>query len=191
MKNAILIVPILLICMMPLQNAWAKTDLGFNRVGVDAGLVDPEGPGSTVGFGAYADLGTLAPDVRLSSQLGYWSDTANEFGTKATLRDITMGARAVYLFHMTSPKFQPFAGGGLSLHFFHEKVTIPAQDLGGGVIIPAMSASDSVTKLGLDLGGGASTPLSPKANLYGEFWYTAADIDQISMKAGVSFQLSK
>ena len=191
MKFAILSLPILLICMMPLQNASAKTNLGFNRVGVDAGLVDPEGPGSTLGLGAYADLGTLAPDVRLSSQLGYWSSTEEEFGNKATLSDITIGARTVYMFHMTSPKFQPYAGGGLSLHVFHEKVTIPAEDLGGGVIIPAMSASDSVTKLGLDLGGGASTPISQKTNLYGEFWYTAADIDQISMKVGVSFQLSK
>jgi hypothetical protein len=74
---------------------------------------------------------------------------------------------------------------------FHSEVKIADMDLGGGLIIPGFTAEDSATKLGLDLGGGASTPLSRTTNLFGEIWYTAADIDQMSMKVGVSFKLSR
>ncbi len=194
MKKALLILALFLFCIASPQNALAKAargGLGLNRLGVEAGLVDPEAVGSTLGFGAFADLGTLAPDVRLSSHLGYWSKSENDFGAEASLRDISVGARARYMFHVTSPKFQPYAGAGLGLHFFHTKVQTPDMDLGGGFIIPGFTAEDSATKVGLDLGGGVVTPLSPKTDLLVDFWYTVADIDQLSMKAGLSFQLPR
>jgi opacity protein-like surface antigen len=95
------------------------------------------------------------------------------------------------MFHTSSPKVRPYAGAGLGLHFFHTKVQVSDMNLGGGFIIPGFTAEDSATKVGLDLGGGASTPLSPKTDLFADFWYTLADIDQVSLKAGVSFLLSR
>lgn len=129
--------------------------------------------------------------MAFSSQVSYWSKSEQAFGTEASIRDLSVGARVKYLFSVSSPKFQPYAGGGLGLHFFHTKVQIPDMDLGGGVIVPGFTSSESTTKLGLDMGGGVSTPLNPKTSLYGEMWYTLADIDQLSMKVGVSFLLSK
>jgi opacity protein-like surface antigen len=195
MKKALFVLATFLFCIASSQNALAnpvkatktakpaRTDnsgLGLHRLGVEAGLVDPEEAGSTIGFGVFADLGNLARDIRLSSHLGYWSKSENAFGAEASLRDISVGARARYMFHVASPKLQPYAGAGLGLHFFHTKVGIPG-----------FTAEDSATKLGLDLGGGVLTPVSPNTDLFADLWYTVADIDQLSMKIGVSFRINR
>jgi opacity protein-like surface antigen len=181
---------VLLFCSAVAQNAWARTDLGWRSAGVDAGFVDPDNVPGTVGFGAFANLGNLSPDVRLEPHLGYWSKSQEMNGDKASIRDIALSARALYMFHGTSPKIRPYAGGGLGLHMVHAKVEIAAQDLGGGVIIPAMEASDSQTKLGLDMVGGFQTPLSQKTDFKFDLGYTAvSDVAQFSMKAGISFDL--
>jgi opacity protein-like surface antigen len=122
--------------------------------------------------------------------LGYWSKSEGDFGVEASVRDVSIGARAKYMFHVKS-KVQPYAGAGLGLHFFNTKVVFPDVDMGGGNVIPGFTAEDSATKLGFDLGGGVSTPLSPKTDLFADLWYTLADIDQFSMKVGVSFLLSR
>jgi opacity protein-like surface antigen len=181
---------VLLFCSAFAQNAWARTDLGWRSAGVDVGFVDPDNVPGTVGFGAFANLGNLSPDVRLEPHLGYWSKSQEMNGDKASISDIALSARALYMFHGTSPKFRPYAGGGLGLHMVHAKVEIAAQDLGGGVIIPAMEASDSQTKLGLDMVGGFQTPLSQKTDFKFDLGYTAvSDVAQFSMKAGISFDL--
>ncbi|HXF59103.1 MAG TPA: outer membrane beta-barrel protein [Candidatus Saccharimonadales bacterium] len=191
MQKRIALWAVLLFCLVGSQNAWAKTDLGWRSAGVDAGFVDPENVDGTLGFGAFANLGNLSPDVRLQPHLGYWSKT-EEFngGDKVSVSDIGLSARALYMFHGTSPKFRPYAGGGLGLHFVHAKAEFAEQDLGGGFIIPAMESSDTMTKLGLDLGGGFTTPLSEKTDLCVDLWYTAiSDVGHLSFKAGVSFDL--
>src|SRR6185312_170993 len=88
MKKALFTLGLFLFCSAFSQNAMAKPTksvksakvnessskgLGLNALGVDAGLVDPEGASSTLGLGVFADLGNLAPDVRLSTHVGYWS----------------------------------------------------------------------------------------------------------------------
>jgi opacity protein-like surface antigen len=190
MKKAIIALSLFGFCTLSPQSAWSKSNVGFMRLGADLGMVDPESSGSTIGFDAVADLGTISPRVRLTSQLGYWSKSEGAFGTEASIRDISLGARAAYQFPVQS-RTQPYVGGGLGFHFFNSEVTVDDIDLGGGMIIPGFSASDSETKLGIDLGGGVSTPLSERTNLFGELWYTISDIEQLSLKVGLSFQLSR
>jgi opacity protein-like surface antigen len=209
MKKALFVLATFLFCIASSQNALANpvkatkatkaakaaradnSGLGLNRLGLEAGLVDPEAVGGTIGFGVFADHGNLARDIRLSSHLGYWSKSENDFGAEASLRDISIGARARYMFHVASPKIQPYAGAGLGLHFFHTKVVVPDMDIGGGFIVPGFTAEDSATKLGLDLGGGVLTPVSPMTDLFADLWYTVADINMLSMKVGVSFRLNR
>lgn len=191
MKRAIIVTAVVALCIAPLQNARAESNLGLERLGVEAGLVDLEAGGSTLGLGAVADLGTLARDVRLSSQLGYWSKSEGGFGAEASIRDISIGARARYLFHVSSPNLQPYAGAGLGLHFYRAEVVVPDMDLGGGIIVPGFTSEDSSTKLGLDMGGGMVTPLNPKTDLFFDLWYTLSDVDQLAMKVGVSFKLAR
>lgn len=186
MKNAAIVLALLVFCISPVQSAWAKSDLGLHRLGVDVGMVDPEAVGGTLGLGGSADWGTFSPRVHMSSHLGYWSKSEDfGFGAETSIRDVSFTQRVTYHFRVSSPKFQPYVGGGIGMHFYNVEVSVP--DFGGGTV----TASESETKLGFDLGGGVQTPLSPKTNLYGEMWYTAADIDQFAFKVGVSFQLSK
>ena len=189
MKKAIVFALSFVICMAVSQNAWATSNIGLTRVGVDAGIVDVDGGGSTLGLGLSADMGTIAKDVRFSLHAGYWNDSENSFGAEAGIRDISFGARARYMFHMDSPKFQPYAGVGLGFHFFRASVSIPDMDLGGGVIIPGEEFSDTTTKLGMDLNGGFLVPMSAKTDFTTDVTYTLSDIDQFSLKAGVSFKV--
>ena len=194
MKKALLAAGLFLICNVSSQTALAKeagTSFGLHHLGMEAGLVDPEAAGSTLGFGVFADLGNVSRDVRLSSHLGYWSISDEDFGVEASVRDISFGGRAKYMFRVSSPKLQPYVGAGLGLHFFHAKVEVPDQDFGGGFIVPGFSEEDSSTELGLDLGGGAIRPLNPKTDLFFDLWYTMAEVDQLSMKIGVSFLISQ
>src|SRR5258706_2863470 len=190
MAKRLVVWTVLLFCSVLSQNAWAKTDLGMRSIGVDAGFVGPENVDGTFGFGVFSNMGNLSPDVRLQPHIGYWSKSQEFGGTKATISDIAFSTRALYMFHGTSPKFRPYAGGGLGLHMVKAKVETAAQDLGGGVIIPATSASDTSTKLGLDFGGGFTMPLSERTDFSVDTWYTAtSDVGHFSLKAGVSFDL--
>jgi opacity protein-like surface antigen len=201
MKKALFTLGLFLLCIAASQNALAAPakaskpvkskpsssgGFGLNRLGVEAGLVDPEGASSTLGFGVLADLGHVARDIRLSSHLDYWNKSENDFGAEASIRDISFSTRARYMFHVSSPKWQPYAGAGLGMHFFHSKVVVP-----GFGFVPDMTVEDSATKVGLDMGGGVLTPVSPSADVFADLWYTVADIDQIAMKAGVTFRLNR
>jgi opacity protein-like surface antigen len=190
MQKRLVVWVILLFCSGASQNAWARTDLGMRSAGVDVGFVDPANIDGTLGFGAFADMGNLSPDIRLAPHLGYWSKSQQAGGDKASISDISLSTRGLYMFHMTSPRFQPYAGAGLGFHYVHAKVSTAAQDFGGGFVVPAMEATDNSMKLGLDLGGGFTTPLSEKTNFCLDAWYTAvSDVGHLSLKAGVSFDL--
>jgi hypothetical protein len=179
------------VCMAVSQNAWAKSNIGLTRLGVDAGIVDIDGGGSTLGVGLTADMGTFSKDVRFSFHGNYWNKGQDFFdGSSSSVRDISFGARARYMFHTTSPKFQPYAGGGLGMHFYRASVSFPEIDLGGGLFIPAEEISDTTTKLGMDLSGGFIVPMSAKTDFTTDVTYTLSDIDQFALKAGVSFKLS-
>jgi hypothetical protein len=168
----------------------AQTELGFRGAGFSAGLVDPQDLDATLGFGMIADLGTLTPRTMLEANLGYWSQSEGVSGLgEISARDIVFGGKAKYFFPMTDSVLRPFAGAGLSLHFLKVEATLPDMDL-GGLIIPGMSAEDSSTKLGLDLGGGMATAINGKTDLIGELWYAVvSDIGQFSFKLGVLYKL--
>ena len=181
MQKRLVVWTILLFCTIVSQDAWAKTDLGLKAIGGDVGFVDPENIDGTLGFGAFANMGTLSPDIRLAPHIGYWSKSNSFGGAKTSISDISLAARGLYMFHVSSMKFRPYAGAGLGLHMVHAKVQTTA---------PAMEISDTRTKLGLDMGGGFITPLSQKTDFSLDLWYTAvSDVGHLSMKAGVSFDL--
>ncbi len=178
------------VCMLTWQSAWAQTDLGLKGVGASIGLVSPENIDATFGFGVFLDHGTVAPRVAMESRLDYWSKTesAGQYG-ETRVRDIVLGARGKYLFVTPNKKITPFAGAGLSMHFIHAEVEIPAQDF-GGFIVPGMTVEDSSTKLGLDLGGGISAPINAKTAFLAEMWFgIVSDVSQLSLKVGLSYRL--
>lgn len=180
------------ICTVTAQNATAQSDLGFKAIGAQVGMVSPEDLDATFGFGVFADHGTITPDIRLESHIEYWGWSEDFNGGSTSVRDISVGARGKYMFETTSPSIRPFVGAGLGIHFLRAEVDIPEQDLGGGFIIPAMSASDSETRLGLDLGGGMEMPVNPNANFIAEAWYgIVSDASTLSLRVGLSWNLNQ
>jgi hypothetical protein len=180
MKKLVGVILALALCIATSQDAMAQADLGLKAAGFQVGLVSPEDMDATFGLGGFADLGTLAPSVRLRSHLEFWSKSEDDaFGSEVSIRDITLGARAHYMFPVSSSTIQPYAGAGLGLHFLHAEVSVPG-----------LSVEDSSTKLGVDFGGGLSWPVGPSTDLLAELWYGIVDdASQMSMKAGMSFKL--
>ena len=177
----------LAISVLAASSAFAQADLGVKNVGVAVGYVSPENLDGTMSFGVFADHGTIAPRFGLESRVDYWGWSENVQGTKTAIRDIAVGARTKYHFESSNPSIRPYAGVGLGLHFIRAEVTIPA---GGG--FPAMTTDASETKLGLDLGGGIATAISPRADFLGEAWYgIVSDVSQFSLRAGVQFKFGR
>lgn len=165
--------------------AVAQTHLGLRGIGGAVSYVNPENTDGLLGLGIFADFGNLTPRIRMETRLDYWSNTETSFVGRASISDVTLGARGKYMIEVRDPKFQPYVGAGLGLHFLHVELTTPA---GGG--FPAMTADDSQTKLGLDLGGGVMTPIAPQLTLMGEMWFGfVSDVDQFSLRFGLCRQL--
>lgn len=173
-------------CAFAVQDAAADSNMGLKALGGNVGLVSPEDIDETVGFGVFADWGNFSPSWALGSNLDYWSKSEDlGFGADVSLRDISFSTRAKYLFAVSSPKFQPFVGGGLGLHFLRAEVTF-AED----PFFPEETVSDTQTEIGLDLGGGFRTPLGASSELAGDLWYSIVDdFSQLSLKLGVAFRM--
>ena len=74
----------------------------------------------------------------------------------------------------------PFVGAGLGLHFLNAKAEVPGYP----------DVEDGTTKLGLDFGGGFTTPMTPRTEFRSEMWYgVVSDYSQWSLKAGLTFKL--
>ncbi|NIW24424.1 MAG: hypothetical protein GWN29_07580, partial [Gammaproteobacteria bacterium] len=99
-----------------------------------------------IGFGAFADLGTITRNMRLEAYMSYWSKSEEAFELSANANDLTLGARSKYMFRVPSPRLLPFVGGGIGVHFIEQSVS----DQNDGIrVIPGYE--DSATKVGLDL----------------------------------------
>jgi opacity protein-like surface antigen len=182
MKARILLCSLILGALLS-HEASAQSDMGLKRIGAMIGYVSPEDLDGTFGFGVFTDLGTITPKIGLDAHLDYWSETQEGFGAKASIHDIVLGSRGKYLFELKNSSIRPFAGAGLSMHFLKAKVTFSDPNSG------TMEAEDSTAKLGLDLGGGLATSLSEKVDFHAETWYVISDIDQFSLRMGLSMKM--
>ena len=184
MKHKALLL-VLALGLLSAQQAAAQSNIGLRAIGASAAFVSPENLDGAFGLGVFADLGQIAPKIGLEPTIEYWSRTDSQFGIENSIRDISIGARGKYYFDVANPKVRPFAGAGLGLHFLHAETseTIP----GFGTV----SATGDDTKLGLDLGGGITTPLNAKNDFRAEAWYgIVSDVNQFAVRVGFSHKLS-
>lgn len=187
MKKFAVVLFAIALCTVAVQDASAQADFGLKGVGARIGLVNAENLDSSFGFDAVADLGTISPLIGIEARAGYWSYSESQFGAESKISDISISGRGKYMFPTSNPKLTPFAGAGLGMHFLSLEATTPAMDLGGGLIIPAMTVEDSETRLGLDLGGGLAMHASPQVDIVGEVWYgIVSDVNQLSFKIGAT-----
>lgn len=173
----------LAISVLAVSSAFAQADLGFKKGGVALGYVSPENLDGTFSFGGFIDHGTIAPRFGLESRIDYWGWSEKFSGVESKVSDIVVGARTKYHFETVNPKFQPFVGAGLGIHFINMEVTDTNSS-------PSFSVSASENKLGLDIGGGFAMPMSPRADFLGEAWYgIVSDMGQFSLRAGMQWKL--
>ncbi len=159
----------------------AQPGIGFKGIGGKLGLVSPSAISSTIGFGVFADLGTIAPNIQLEANIDYWSKSTTSI---SSFRDIAFGGIARYMFDVNNPALKPFAEGGLSLHFL--KSDTDEIDFFG----QTANFSASTTKLGFDLGGGLLYQISPQLDLLAELKYRlVSTVNQLTLNAGVVFRL--
>lgn len=164
--------------------AFAKAELGLQRLGGSIGYVSPEDLDGTFGLGVFADMGRITPEISLEPRIDWWSQSESAFGSEVSVRDIAIGARAKYHFATSNPNLRPFAGAGLGLHFLRAEVEMSFPGF------PTETYSDSETRLGLDLGGGLATTMSPKVDLIGEAWYgVVEDFSHFALRVGLSYRL--
>ena len=180
MKKPVLMLALISICSVASQSAMAASHLGLHEIGAQVGIVGAENMDATPGFGILANHGMMSPNLRLVSHLDYWSKSEDgPYGSTASVSDVALGARGEYLFP-TPSNFMPFVGAGLGVHFLNAKVELPGY--------PDME--DGSTKLGLDLGGGFTTPMNARTEFRSEMWYgIVSDYSQWSLKAGLNFKL--
>ena len=171
--------------------AHAEAKLGIKGIGAHLDYVDPEGLDGVIGVGGLVELGTIAPRVHLEGNVDIWSKSNTVFSVKTTIRDIAFGGTVTYYFlgEADSP-VQYYAGGGLALHMVHAKVS-------GSYYVPeyypySTEASNTDTKLGIDLAGGARYALSGPFQVLGELRYRlVSDTNQFELRGGLVYKLGK
>lgn len=183
MKRSILVLT-LAIGALSAHEAIAQSNIRLGAVGVSAAFVSPENLDGALGLGVFADLGHITPQIGLEPDLEYWSGSQQSFDAKATVRDISLGARGKYYFDVSNPKIHPFAGAGLGLHFLHAtaSVTMPG--------FPTVTSESSDTKLGVDVGGGMAMNVGPRDDLRFDLWYgIVSDVSQLALRVGLSHRV--
>jgi len=161
---------------------YAQMQLGFNGVGGRLFFVKPSDVDGTIGLSGIADLGTLAPNMRLQGAIDFWSKSAKENGIGASFRDIALCAAVQYMLGQATGVMQPYLTGGLGIHFLTADV-----DLGY-----LGSASDTSTKIGIDAGGGVMYQAAPNIDVVAEAKYRiVSDINQFAVFVGALFHLTK
>jgi len=170
-------------------------NLEFRGVGVDFGMVWPVTIEPTISMGIRADLGFLGPNLRIMPGITYWSSflraeevrrlelqIADVSGVSQVnlgqirRSDLTLNAEAHYFF---DPELflQPYAGGGLGLHFLN----------GRGEVISGTFVEDLLTTVApsLNVVGGLEIPLGSHLAVFTEGRYSlSADVRYGSLYFG-------
>lgn len=185
MKTISAILAIVCLCTIGVSSSYAEwsPEMGLKGAGFEIGLVNADQVDQTFGFGVFANLGTLTPNVMMEAYVDYWQTTEQFFVTsELRFRDIVLGTRAKYAFNVSNKKLTPYAGAGLGVHFLNARYE--------DSVAPLLNTDVSDTKLGLDIGGGVLAAVSDKASFVGEAWYSfVPDINQFSIKIGMEYAL--
>ena len=192
MKRVSAVMVAMAFCTLFAADASAQASVSLRGIGLKVGVVNPEDLDATLGLGLVFDLGTLHPNVAFESYAGYWSQTEDAYGAEFGVRDFSFGAKAKYMFKTSNPTVQPYAGGGLGLHFMNAHADVDPVYFGGTLVFPGSSVSDTETKLGVDLGGGLRIDRGSQFSFFGEGWFSiVSDISQFSLMVGAEYMFGR
>lgn len=181
-----LLTPTLLVCLViSLSPAvFAATDIGFKGVGPRIGFIDPEGAyDGTVELGVDVNLGTWAKQLYWDLSGTYWSAGQNyHYLNRAydwSVRDIAFRSGVNY--HFIEGDWEPFAGGGIGMHFFSWDYA--------GYNGPAFDNGD--TDFGFYIDGGVQHKFSAKMSGDAIIRFDLADPNQTALVLQLMFGLGK
>jgi len=168
--------------------------LGLHEVGGGVGYVsvsfnNGNSSQSIGGFllAAHANLGELAKDLTLAPDVEYFSTSTTVNGGTWKVSDFALNANVHYNIAMEG-MVKPYVGAGLGLNFFS---TTASATFNNGFFTQTISATGSLTRLGINLLVGANYKLNDKMTLLLEPRYViASDVDNFQIKAGVTWALN-
>jgi opacity protein-like surface antigen len=184
MKKLTMIFVLVLACALVFPVSAQK--LGFNGVGVGAGVIMPEDPWDT-GFNiaGYANMGELTDNLVFVPGLAYWSAGADQFGNDITLSNFAVNADVHYFFERK--QIGPYAGGGIGLNFVSFEFSLPTytnpftgQTEGG-------TQSTSETKFGFQVLGGYMMEVSKMMGFVEAKYNIISDFSTFQINVGVWF----
>ena len=190
MKKRTFIAALFGVCLAVVSGANAQSDIALKGAGGRLSYISPKDVDGTIGFGVFADLGTITPEIGLEAGIDYWSKSWDILTASAKWRDIVLSGRAKYQFEVSNPKFKPYAGAGLAIHllkytFETPRVSVYGVTVGGDI-------EDSSTKIGLDLLGGTGYEVSEKVDVVGEIMYRiVSDVGQFVISGGFVYWLGQ
>ncbi|MDD5088900.1 MAG: outer membrane beta-barrel protein [bacterium] len=162
----------------------AASDIGFKGIGGRIGYVDPESDfGGTFTLGAVADLGTWIPQLHWDASLAYWS-SSYDFGWAGDSYDVTLSdfaLRSGLKYHFIEGEWEPYAGGGLGLHFYSWDADWPH----------GYSGEDSDSEVGFYIVGGVEHQLNDTWKVSGEVQLDWADPDQTAIQINAIYSLGR
>ncbi len=159
--NRVGFVSILMLVLLIFSFSDTSAQIGFKGVGGHVGCVNGKGSLSGILFGGHVNLGDIIPGLALAPSFDYWSDSGIDI--------LNINGDVRYYFP-TDGNIDFFAGGGLAIVRF--------------------SNGGSDMEFGLNLGGGASIPLSD--NLVGTAMLVyGTEAEQIKIMGGVTYMLGQ
>ena len=176
---AILGVSIMLLAIA--ATASAESNIGFKAIGPRLGVVDPGNDlDGAVEFGAAMEFGEFVRQLHWNGSLSFWS-TGREYRYfndryDWTLRDIIVRTGVAY--HSIEGDWEPYAGGGLGLHFY-------SWDYSNA---PNYSNSDD-SKLGLYVDGGVEHQIAERWTGQLQVQLDFADPDQTALMFNLLYVL--
>lgn len=182
----------LAICALFASNAFAQANLGLRGIGLKAGIVDPEDVDATLGLGFIMDLGTFHPNFAFETNVGWWSQGEEAYGTSFDVTDVSFGGRTKYMFTTSNPSLSPFLGAGLGLHVLSAHAETAPVYFGGTLVFPGYEAEETEVRLGLDLGGGLKIDNGGQFAFTGEGWFSVvSDASHLSFMVGAIYMFGR
>lgn len=185
MINLTLIVGACILLSVLCTEALATSDIGFKGIGPRIGYVDVEGGlDGAVEFGAAFEFGEFVRQLHWDGSVSFWSagrDYRHYNGVDYrnygwSLRDFVLRSGVNY--HFIEGDWEPYAGGGLGLHFY-------SWDYSGA---PTFSNATS-NKLGLYIDGGVEHKFNEKWLGQLQVQLDFAEPDQTALLFNLVYQL--
>lgn len=156
--------------------------VGFTSVSFNSGATTESLSGLSLSGQAY--LGDVAQNLGLYPEIVYWS-ASKDFGGGVdwSVSDFAINANAHYNLS-TQGNVKPYVGAGLGLNFLSSttKMTIP--------FFGTVEATGSVTRLGINVLGGAEYALNSDLSIIADARYViASDFNHFMLRAGVMYAL--